>query len=80
MGHLNMHKGPRWSQLSKTDTGALEQNGPTRMRPVGRPRTARHGTPDRMMPQGSKQKTGRSNMYKALGQSQLSKTDTGALE
>ena len=34
MGHLNMHKAPEWSQLSKTDTGTLEQNGPTRMHPV----------------------------------------------
>ena len=33
-----------------------------------------------MMPQGRKWKTGRSNVHKAPEQSQLSKTDTGALE
>ena len=26
MGHPNVHKEPGWTQLSKTDTGALEQN------------------------------------------------------
>ena len=42
---------------------------------------ARHDAPDRTnMPQGSKQKTGCQNVHKAPGQSQLSKTDTGALE
>ena len=30
MGHLNMHKAPRRSQLSKADTGALERNNMTR--------------------------------------------------
>ena len=30
MGHSNVHKAPRQSQLSKTDTGALELNGLTR--------------------------------------------------
>ena len=29
-GRPNMHKAPRLSQLSKTDTGALERNGLTR--------------------------------------------------
>ena len=28
MGRLNMHKAPRRSQLSKTDTGALKRNDP----------------------------------------------------
>ena len=35
MGHLNVHKAPGRSQLSKNDTGALERNGPTRTRLVG---------------------------------------------
>ena len=57
-GHLNMHKALRWSQLRKTDTGTLEQNGPTRTHLVGRPHTVQHDAPDRMnMPQGSKQQT-----------------------
>ena len=29
VGHLNMQKAPGQSQLRKTDTGALERNGPT---------------------------------------------------
>ena len=80
MGRTNVHKAPGWSQLSKTDKGALERNDPTRTRPIRRPRTARHGAPDRMMSQGIKQKMGHRNMHKAPGHSQLRKTDTGALE
>ena len=75
-----MHKAPRGSEISKTDIGALEQNGPTRTCLVRRPHMARHGAPDRMMPQGRKWQTGRSNMHKALEQSQICKTDTGTLE
>ena len=29
-GHPNVHKAPEQSQLSKTNTGALERNDPTR--------------------------------------------------
>ena len=79
-GHPNVHKALEWSQLSKTDTGALERNGPTRTRPVGRPHTARHNVPDRTMPQGIKWQTGHPNVHKAPRWSQLRKTDTGALE
>ena len=80
MGHLNVHKAPRQSQLSKNDTDALEQNDLTRTRLVGRPHTTGHGTHDRMMPQGIKWETGFPNVHKALRWSQLSKTDTGTLE
>ena len=80
MGCMKMHKAPRQSQLSKIDTGTLEENDPNQTCPVRRPCTTRHRTPDRMMPQGSKWKMGRPNMHKAPGRSQLSKTDTGALE
>ena len=37
-----MHKALGRSQLHKTDTSALEQNGPNRMGLVKRPRTVRH--------------------------------------
>ena len=50
------------------------------MRPVGIPRTARHGVPDRTMPQGRKRQMGRPNVHKASRQSQLSETDTGTLK
>ena len=40
MSHPNVYKAPGQSQLRKTDTSTLEQNGPTRTRPVGRPHTA----------------------------------------
>ena len=50
------------------------------MCPVRRPHMMRHKTPDRMMPQGSKQKTGSSNMYKAPVQSQIRKNYIGTLE
>ena len=79
-GHPNLQKELKQSQLNKTDTGALERNGPTQMPPVRQPHTTRHDAPDRMMPQGSKQKTGRSNMHKAPELSQLSKINMGALE
>ena len=79
--HSNVHKGLRQSQLSKTDTGTLERNNPTRTRSIGRPHMVRQYTaPNRMMLQGRKWQMGCPNMHKALGQSQLSKTDTGALE
>ena len=80
MGRLNMHKALGQSQLSKIDTGALEQNDTTRTRPIGRPHTVQHGTPDRTMPQGRKWKTSHLNVHKAPRQSQLSKIDTGTLE
>ena len=80
-GCLNEYKAPRWSQLSKTDMGTLERNGLTRKRPVGQPdHKARHGAPGRIMPHGSKRKTGCPNVHNAPEWSQLSKTDTGALE
>ena len=80
MGHLNMHKPLGKSQLSKSDMGALERNNLTRPRLVRRPHTARHGMPDRTMPQGRKQKIGHPNVNKAPRRSQLSKTDTSALD
>ena len=80
MGHPNMHKAPRWSQLSKTNTGALKWNGPTRMRRVGWPYTAWHDAPKKIMPQGRKSKMGHRNMHKAAEWSQLSKIDMGTLE
>ena len=81
MGYLNVQREPEQSQLSKTNTGALERNRQTRTRPIERPHSmARHSAPDRAMPQGRKWKTGLLNVHKARGWSQLSKTDTGALE
>ena len=80
MSRLKVHKAPRQSQLSKTDTGTLERNLPTRTCPVERPHMAQHGTPERTMPQGRKWQTGHPNMHKAPGKSQISKTDTDALE
>ena len=80
MGRMKVKKAPRWSQLNKTDTGALKRNDPTRMRPVERPHMARHGTPDRTMPHGSKWKMGCSNVHNAPGWSQLRKNDTGTLK
>ena len=71
MDHLNMHKAPGWSQLSKTDTGALKRNSHHK---------AQHDAPDQTMPHGTKWKTGRPNLPKAPVWSQLRKTDTGALE
>ena len=46
MGHPNVHKALEQSQLSKTDTGTLEKNGPNRMRLVGQPHMAQHRTSD----------------------------------
>ena len=80
MGYPNMYMAPGWSQISKTDTGALELNDPTRTCLVGKPPTMRHHVPDRMIPQGIKLKTGFLNVHKAPGWSQLSKTDMGTLE
>ena len=55
MGYPNVNTALGWShELRKTDTGTLERNGPNRTRPVGRPHTARQGTPDRTIPQGRK--------------------------
>ena len=76
-----MHKAPEWSQLNKTNTGALERNGPIgQTRPVERPHIARNDAPERMISQGRKQKMGHPNVHKAPRWSQLSKIDTGALE
>ena len=81
MGRLNLHKAPGRSQLSKTDMGTLERNGPTRTRPVGQPHTTRHDALDRTnMPQGRKKKMRRPKVHKAPRWSQLSKIDIGALE
>ena len=80
MGRLNVHKAPGQSQLSKTDMGTLEQNGPTSTCLVGRRHTVRHGAPNRTMPQGNKPKIGCPNVHKAPTWSQLSKTDMGTLE
>ena len=80
MGRLNVHKEPGWSQITKTNTGALQQNDPTRTGPVGQPHMARHDAPDQKMPQGIKWQTGFPNVHMALEQSQLRKTDTGTLE
>ena len=81
MGCPNIHKAPGQSQLSKTDTGTLERNGPTRTRLIGKPHTTRRDALNRTnMPQESKQQMIRSNVHKAPGQSQLSKTDTNTLE
>ena len=46
IGCPNVHKAPEQSQISKTDTGALERNGSTRTRPVGRPHMVRHSVLD----------------------------------
>ena len=80
MGRLNVHKPPGWSQLSKIDTGTLERNNATQTCLVGRPHMEQHGPPDQTMPQWRKQQMGHLNMNKASRQSQLNKTDTGALE
>ena len=80
MGRPNMHKTPGWSQLSKSDTGALGPNNPTRARLAGCPHPARHDTPDRMDAHGRKWKMGQPNVYKAPWQSQLCKIDMVALK
>ena len=64
----NVHKAPQRLELSKTNTGTLERNGPTQMRPIERPYTTRqYCAPERTMLQGRKRKMGCPNVHKGPG-------------
>ena len=80
MCRTNKHKALVRSQLSKFNTVAIKRNDPTRTRLGRHPHTTRHDVHDRTKAQGSKQKTGCTNVHKAPVRSQLSKFDTAALK
>ena len=70
---------PTFHTKSKSDKRTLGQNRATRTTPSVRPHPGRHEGPRRTNAHGSKRQTGRPDVHKAPGRSQLSKSDTGAL-
>ena len=70
---------PTFHTKSKSDKRTLGQNRATRTPPSVRPHPGRHEGPRRTDAHQSKRQTGRPDVHKAPGRSQLSKSDTGAL-
>ena len=70
---------PTFHTKSKSDKRTLGQNRATRTPPSVRPHPGRHEGPRRTDAHGSKRQTGRPDVHKAPGRSQLSKYGIGAL-
>ena len=70
---------PPFTRKAKSDKRTLGQNRATRTPPSVRPHPGRHGAPPRTDAHGSKRQTGRPDVHKAPGRSQLSKYGTRAL-
>jgi len=70
---------PPFTRKAKSDKRTLGQNRATRTPPSVRPHPGRHGAPPRSDAHGSKRQTGRPDVHKAPGRSQLSKYGTGGL-